>query len=76
MNEFDKVKFGKSDVTISAIPGIEGLPYTLNFLKIVKMLIANKESIICGWNLISRLAKDSKTKIIPIDSEHFQFLIF
>ena len=34
------------------------------------MLIANKESIICGWNLISRLAKDSKTKII-IDSEHF-----
>ena len=72
VNEFDKVKFGKSDVTISAIPGIEGLPYTLNFLKISKkMLIANKESIICGWNLISRLAKDSKTKIIPIDSEHF-----
>ncbi len=72
VNKFDKVKFGKSDVTISAIPGIEGLPYTLNFLKISKkMLIANKESIICGWNLISRLAKYSKTKIIPIDSEHF-----
>ena len=72
VNQFDKVKFGKSDFTISAIPGIEGLPYTLNFLKISKkMLIANKESIICGWNLISRLAKDSKTKIIPIDSEHY-----
>ena len=62
VNEFDKVKFGKSDVTISAIPGIEGLPYTLNFLNNKKMLIANKESIICGWNLISRLAKDSKQK--------------
>ena len=35
------------------------------------MLIANKESIICGWNLIKKKAKKYKTKIIPIDSEHF-----
>ena len=36
-----------------------------------KILIANKESIICGWNLIKKAAQKYKTKIIPVDSEHF-----
>ena len=36
-----------------------------------KMLIANKESIICGWELIKKEAKKNKTKIIPVDSEHY-----
>ena len=39
-----------------------------------KLLIANKESIICGWNLIKKLSKRYKTKIIPVDSEHFSIL--
>ena len=39
-----------------------------------KILIANKESIICGWNLIKRAAIKNKTKIIPVDSEHFSIL--
>ena len=45
---------------------------TLKFIKFSrKILIANKESIICGWNLISKDAKKNKTEVIPIDSEHF-----
>ena len=36
-----------------------------------KILLANKESIICGWNLIKNTAFKYNTKIIPIDSEHF-----
>ena len=36
-----------------------------------KILSANKESVICGWNLLNKVAKFNKTKIIPIDSEHF-----
>ena len=36
-----------------------------------KILIANKESIICGWNLIKKASYKNKTKIIPVDSEHF-----
>ena len=36
-----------------------------------KVLIANKETIICGWHIIKKLSKKYKTKIIPIDSEHF-----
>ncbi len=36
-----------------------------------KILIANKESIICGWNLIKKNSNKFKTSITPIDSEHF-----
>ncbi len=36
-----------------------------------KILIANKESIICGWNLIKKKCLQNKTEIIPVDSEHF-----
>ena len=34
-------------------------------------MIANKESVICGWDLIKASAKKNKTKFIPVDSEHF-----
>ncbi len=62
----------KSDITISAIPGIAGLIPTINVInKTKKILIANKESIICGWNLIKEKAKKSKTDIVPVDSEHY-----
>ena len=36
-----------------------------------KILIANKESVICGWNLINNEAKKNHTRLIPIDSEHY-----
>ena len=69
--DFDKKKI-KSDITISAIPGLAGLIPTINVInKTKKILIANKESIICGWNLIKEKAKKSKTDIIPVDSEHY-----
>ena len=65
----------KSDITILAIPGISGLDPTISMIKkSKKVLIANKESIICGWNLIKKNANKYKTKIIPVDSEHFSIL--
>ncbi len=73
LNDFNLVKFKKKiDITITAIPGIEGLKPTIfaaRFSK--KILIANKESIICGWNILKKIVKKNKTKIVPIDSEHF-----
>ncbi len=36
-----------------------------------KILIANKEAIICGWDLIKKEISKYNSKIIPIDSEHF-----
>ncbi len=73
LNSFKNVKLSqKIDITISAIPGIIGLEPTLKMIQhSKKILIANKESIICGWNLIKRNASKFKTKIIPVDSEHF-----
>ncbi len=62
----------KSDITVLAIPGIAGLPPTMFMIKkSKKILIANKESIICGWSLINNLSQRFKTKVISIDSEHF-----
>lgn len=61
-----------SDITVLAISGIAGLSPTLLMIKkSKKILIANKESIICGWNLILKNLILYKTKFIPIDSEHF-----
>ena len=64
-----------SSITVTAIPGLAGLPLTLSLIKkSKKMLIANKESIICGWNLINKNSLKYKTEIIPVDSEHFSIL--
>ena len=62
----------KSDISILAIPGIAGLQPTITMIKhSKKVLLANKESIICGWNIIKSEALKNKTKILPIDSEHY-----
>ena len=62
----------KSDLTVSAIPGVAGLQPTLFMIKkSKKILIANKESIICGWKILNNESKKFNTKIIPIDSEHY-----
>jgi 1-deoxy-D-xylulose-5-phosphate reductoisomerase len=63
---------GKADYTMSSIVGINGLEPTLNLIKYSKKIaIANKESIICGWNLISKELRKNKTQFLPVDSEHF-----
>ena len=55
-----------------AISGFQGLKPTLDIIKFTKTIaIANKESIICGWNLIKKDLKKYKTYFIPVDSEHF-----
>ena len=76
INDLENKKFIlKSDITISAIPGIAGLKPTIELTKTSKkILIANKESIISGWELIKQAAINYNTKIIPIDSEHFSIL--
>ena len=62
----------KADYSMSSITGINGLEPTLNLIKYSKKIaIANKESIICGWNLINKELKKNKTQFIPVDSEHF-----
>ena len=72
LNNFEKINLKKLDLSVAAIPGIAGLEPTLLFIKLSKkILIANKESIICGWTLMKKLASKNNTTIIPIDSEHY-----
>ena len=72
-DSFDKIFKGKKiDYTMSAISGLYGLDPTLKIIKHTKNIaIANKEAIICGWNLIYKNLKMNDTTFIPIDSEHF-----
>ena len=64
-----------SSLTISAIPGIAGLEPILKLMRCSKkFLLANKEAIICGWDLIKDASKKNKTKLIPVDSEHYSIL--
>ncbi len=72
LNNYDLKNFYKTDITISAIPGIAGLKPTLLAVKTSKkLLVANKESVICGWNILKLSALKYNTKIIPVDSEHY-----
>ena len=69
---FHKIFKKKIDYVMSSIIGLSGLIPTLNIIKFTKKIaIANKESIICGWDLIKKELNKNKTKFIPIDSEHF-----
>ena len=72
---FKKNILKKSDITITAIPGIAGLNPTIEMIKkSKKVLLANKESIICGWHIIKKTAAKNKTKLVPVDSEHFSIM--
>ena len=69
---FNKNFNQRVDYTMCAISGLAGLKPTLDSIKFSKKIaIANKESLICAWNLIEKKLKKHKTKFIPIDSEHF-----
>ena len=68
----NKIIKKKLDYSMSSISGLAGLEPTLKIISKTKTIaIANKESIICGWNLIQRELNKFKTSFIPVDSEHF-----
>jgi len=72
LHDFKQLNLRKLDISVAAIPGIAGLEPTLMFIKYSKkILIANKESVICGWHLMKKIATKNKTTIIPVDSEHY-----
>jgi len=75
-NKFDSfekiIKKKKLDYVMSSITGLSGLYPTLSIIKHTKKIaIANKEAIICAWNLIDNELNRNNTKFIPVDSEHF-----
>ncbi len=70
--KFNEIFKSKIDYSMSSIVGLEGLEPTIKIIRFTKTIaIANKESIICGWNLIEKNLKKYRTNFIPVDSEHF-----
>ena len=60
------------DNVIIGISGFDGLEPTLKIIPYTKTISsANKESILCGWELINNKLKNFNTNFIPLDSEHF-----
>ncbi len=71
-NKIKKIFKSKIDYCMSSISGFEGLFPTLEIIPFTKTIaIANKESLICAWNLIKKKIDKYKTQFEPIDSEHF-----
>ena len=71
-DKFEEIFPRKLDYVMSSIVGLDGLIPTINIIKHTKTIaIANKESILCAWNLIKKNLALHKTNFIPVDSEHF-----
>lgn len=64
-------KLEDSDISVSALVGIAGLEPTYNMIKHCKeVALANKEVLVAGGKIITDLAKEYKTKLLTVDSEH------
>lgn len=62
----------KIDYVISGVSGYDAIKLNFKLIKISKnLLIANKETLICGNQFFLNTAKKNNCKILPIDSEHY-----
>lgn len=61
----------KEGYLINAVVGMVGLTPTIEAIKANRnILLANKETLVVGGELINDLRKEHDVKLIPIDSEH------
>ena len=75
-NQFNKIFKRKADYVMCSIMGLDGLNPTIKIIKHTKKIaIANKETLICAWNLINKELHKYKTKFIPVDSEHYSISV-
>lgn len=68
-----------ADVIVAAMVGYSGLEPTIRAIKAGKRIaLANKETLVVGGQLMTRLLEASEAEIVPVDSEHsaiFQCLV-
>ncbi len=63
--------FEECDIAFIAAGGFAGLEYTLLAAKTCKTIaLANKESLVCGGELVMREVQKRGIDLIPVDSEH------
>lgn len=61
----------EADIVVTAMVGYSGLLPTVRAIKADKIIaLANKETLVVAGEVITTLLRDSKSRIIPVDSEH------
>ncbi len=61
----------KPDYALCAVVGIAGLPAVMAALDVCKrVLLANKEALVTGGELVMNRARERRVPILPVDSEH------
>ena len=67
------------DIVVAAMVGFSGLAPTVAAVKAGKVIaLANKETLVAAGSIVTRLAKENGSPILPVDSEHsaiFQCLL-
>lgn len=65
------VQMDELDVVLTALVGYAGLKPTLKAIEAGKTIaLANKETLVVAGALVTRLAREHKANILPVDSEH------
>ena len=65
------VEHTEVDMVLTAMMGYAGLLPTISAVKAGKNIaLANKETLVVAGELVTRLSKEYKSEIIPVDSEH------
>ena len=67
----DLVQSSSIDMVLASMVGFSGLEPTINAIKGGKAIaLANKETLVAAGSIVTRLAREYNTPIIPVDSEH------
>jgi len=63
--------YEKSTVVVTAVVGISGLVPTIDAIKAGKNIaLANKETLVTGGHIVTKLAREYNVALLPVDSEH------
>lgn len=67
----EMIERSNSEMVLNAIVGCAGLLPSMTVLDCKKQLaLANKETMVCGGEVVVAAARKNKIKILPVDSEH------
>lgn len=67
----EAASFEESDLVLNSVVGMVGLYPTISAIKAgINVALANKETLVVGGELVTKLAKENNVKIFPVDSEH------
>ena len=65
------VQSSNVDIVLASMVGFSGLEPTINAIKAGKVIaLANKETLVAAGSIVTRLAREYNSPILPVDSEH------